>query len=271
MIDVLHLFPKLNSSLIDVLDGLSSQQWNNASICKKWTVKDIAAHLLDGTLRRLSIGRDGYPNAAPDINSYRDLLDYLNSLNADWVKAFKRVSPKILIEQLGAAQDQLYNYLLTLDPAAPALFPVLWAGEDRSSNWFDIARAYTECWLHQQQIRQAVGAEPLLGKELYLPFLRISMQALAHHYQRIMAPSGTTVRVEIVGDAGGSWCIVHKDQAWEFGGLEKEADAQVYIDQHIAWMLFSKGMDFNEARQYWQVIGDYELGSHALKMVTVIA
>jgi hypothetical protein len=33
---------------------------------------------------------------------------------------------------------------------------VSWAGPDTSPAWLDIARDYTEFWVHQQQIRDAV-------------------------------------------------------------------------------------------------------------------
>ena len=42
MADVLHLFPVLNSSLIEVLSGLSERQWNTNTLCSQWKVRDIA-------------------------------------------------------------------------------------------------------------------------------------------------------------------------------------------------------------------------------------
>ena len=69
-----------------------------------------------------------------------------------------------------------------------------------------------------------------------------------------------------MGEAGGTWSIIRSGDSWEFIDREGMAYAEVYIDQNIAWMLLSKGIDFFEAEQYWQVIGDYDLGSHALKM-----
>lgn len=266
MIEVVHLFPKVNSLLIEVLEGLSPAQWNNSTLCKNWTVKDITAHLLDTALRRVSVGRDGHMEAPPEINSYADLVDFLNRLNADWVKACKRVSPQLLTQQMLAAQDQLYEHLLTLDMSAPALLPVSWAGEDHSLQWFDIAREYTERWHHQQQIRQATGAASILQRELYYPFLDISMQALPFHYQSKMAAGGTGVKVNIVGDAGGSWIIVKTNSGWEFTDITPGTFTNVYIDQNIAWLLFSRGIGILEAEQYWQISGDYELGFHALKM-----
>lgn len=266
MIPVLHLFPKLNSSLIDLLEGLSPAQWNSSTVCKQWSVKDIAAHLLDTSLRRISSGRDNHFSEAPEIHSYEDLLKFLNTFNAEWVAAYKRVSFQVLIKQISAAQNDFYEYLLSLDLTAPALFPVSWAGEDQSQNWFDVAREYTERWHHQQQIRLATGIGSLLERELYYPFLEISMLALPFHYRLKAAAEGVTVRVTVVGDSGGSWSIIRANNTWRFTDAESNADTQVYIDQNIAWMLFSKGIDIFEAEQYWQISGDYDLGFHALKM-----
>ena len=266
MVQVLHLFPRLNSSLIDLLERLSPAQWNNPTACKQWTVKDIAAHLLDTSLRRISFGRDNHFSQATQELAYEDLLKFLNTLNTDWVDAYKRVSPQVLIKQISAAQNDFYEYFLTLNLTSPALFPVSWAGEDQSQTWFDIAREYTERWHHQQQIRLATGIGSLLERELYHPFLEISMLALPFHYRLKAAAEGVTIRVTVVGDAGGSWSIIRTNNTWMFTEAEADVDTQVYIDQNIAWMLFSKGIDIFEAQQYWQISGNYELGFHALKM-----
>jgi uncharacterized protein (TIGR03083 family) len=266
MIEVLHLFPKLNSSLIELLEGISASQWHNATLCRKWSVKDIAAHLLDTALRRISSGRDSHFEKAPELNSYEDLLNFLNSINAVWVEAYKRISPAVLIKQMAAAQEEFYDHLLTLDLNAPALFPVPWAGEQESQMWFDVAREYTERWHHQQQIRLATGTKSILERDLYYPFLQISMLALPYHYRDKNAAHGTVIKLKIVGDAGGSWAIIRGNESWHFTDPEREASTQIYIDENIAWMLLSKCIDIAESQQYWQVAGDYELGAHALKM-----
>ena len=86
-IDVVHLLPVLDKKLIDLLKSLAPDEWQKQTIAKLWTVKDIVAHLLDGNIRILSILRDNYYGEQPNINSYQDLVDFLNKLNADWVKA----------------------------------------------------------------------------------------------------------------------------------------------------------------------------------------
>ena len=273
MIDVLPIFPALNKELITLLISLKPTDWDKKTVCPNWTVRDIAIHLLDINLRRLSIGRDGYNlSKNQQFTTYEELVAFLNQQNADWVKALQRVSPVILIEMITHYQDELLAYFNELEPFDAALFSVKWAGKDHSENWFDIAREYTERWLHQQQIRFALNDLKLLSPQFYFPFLTTAMQALPYTYLNVTAPIGAVVKVEIVGEAGGSWSIIKDKDFWSFVDDEVEnPDALIYIDQHIAWLLFSKGINPMDAAQYYQLHGDTELASHALKMVAVMA
>ena len=102
--------------------------------------------------------RDGYYGEPPgEIASCVQLMAYLNQLNAEWMTAARRLSPAALTELLATSGAEYTQFLATLDPWAPAIFAVGWAGESESQNWFHIARDYTEKWHHQQQIREAVG------------------------------------------------------------------------------------------------------------------
>src|SRR6187551_3423380 len=95
-IKTLHLFSKLDLKLIELLRSLHPEDWSRPTLAKQWTVKDIASHLLDGNLRMLSVIRDNYSGNTPKgLNSYQDLVDYLNQLNTDWVIATKRLSPNV--------------------------------------------------------------------------------------------------------------------------------------------------------------------------------
>ena len=70
-----HLFRELHGHLLELLRSLSAQDWHRPTVCSAWCVKDIASHLLDGDLRRLSIQRDGYlpPTPRPSSNRTRPL------------------------------------------------------------------------------------------------------------------------------------------------------------------------------------------------------
>ena len=54
------LLPILDRKLIELLSSLTPDEWNAQTVAKRWKVKDVASHLLDGNLRGLSITRDHY-------------------------------------------------------------------------------------------------------------------------------------------------------------------------------------------------------------------
>lgn len=271
---ITDLFYKLDEKLIEVLQSLSEDDWNKQTIAPLWTVKDIAVHLLDGNIRTLSIGRDKYIGApAENINSYQDLVAYLNKLNADWVHALKRMSPRILIELLTGSGRQYCDYITQQNPYDKALFSVDWAGEQESKMWFHVAREYTEKWHHQQQIRLAVGKESeLYTKEFYWPHLETSMRALPHHYRNISGNEGETIQFVITGEGDGTWNLYYENGRWI---LVKENSDQpickVSIDGKIAWRLFTKGISKLEARNFVQIEGKQEIGERIFDMLAVMA
>jgi uncharacterized protein (TIGR03083 family) len=271
-IPTVHLFPVLEEQLVQLLYTLTEKEWNKPTIAKLWTVKDVAAHLLDGNLRAISMMRDNYFGEKPgNVQSNEDLINYLNHLNADWVKAMKRLSPSVLI-QLLETTGKLYNEQITLlDPFAMAMFPVSWAGETNSFNWFHIAREYTERWHHQQQIRDAVNRPGIMNKVLYYPVLDTFMMALPYTYRNKDAGKNTVIKVSINGQAGGNWFLIKKEK-WE---LHKETSlavaSHITIDENIAWKLFTKSWKKNEVMDYVTIEGDTILAEPVLNMVSVMA
>ena len=266
-------FVRLHTELMVLLRDLRPNDWSRPTACALWSVKDIAAHLLDTSIRRLSFGRDALPST-PDapISSYSDLVRYLNRLNAEWVTACRRLSPRILMDLLDLTAGQVHAFFHSLDPHTPAVFPVSWAGDDVSPNWFDIGREYTERWLHQQQIREAVGAPGLSGREWLHPTLDVFVRALPFTYRQVQASDGRSVRFEILGEAGGVWTLVRGGTGWElFKGSASDPDAVVTLDQEAAWKLFSKGLDPEAARKRVQIEGERLLGEPILGSLAIMA
>src|SRR5690606_17417018 len=109
-IDVAHLLPVLDTKLFELLKSLSVQEWQQQTIAKLWKVKDVVSHLLDGNIRVLSILRDGYFGEQVNSNSQQGLIEFLNNLNADWLKSSKRISPQMLVFLLEATGPQFCDY-----------------------------------------------------------------------------------------------------------------------------------------------------------------
>src|SRR3977135_588587 len=210
-----HLFPKLDGMLIELLRSLAPEDWEKQTVSPSWKVKDVAAHLLDTPLRGVSIGRDGYVGENPKINSSADLAAFINRLNREGVSVYRRLSPGVLIALLEVAINLLAEMHASRAPHAMAPYGVSWAGEEKSANWFDTAREFTERWHHQQQVRLAVNKPGIMTHELYHPVLDCFLRALPFTYRSISAEPGTYVQINISGECGGSWYLARGEQAWQ--------------------------------------------------------
>lgn len=268
------LFPGLSAELLGLLKELPRSAWHNPTACAGWSVQDVVAHLWGGNVGRLSFGRDQHilRDPKPFPREYADQVAFIDQLNAEWVTLARRLSPPLLIDFLATTDEQLYHYFNMLSPMAPSRIGVAWAGETQSPTWFDIAREYTEKWLHQQHIREAVGAPLLDQRQWLLPVLDTFLRALPHTYRDVSAPEDTAIHVQLTGEAGGDWSLLRQDQRWQLlVGRAPNATAAVRLDQDLAWRLFTKGISPAVADENIQTEGDVALARGLLLMVSIMA
>jgi uncharacterized protein (TIGR03083 family) len=267
-----HLFPKLDGMLIELLRSLGPEDWERQTVSPKWKVKDVAAHLLDTPLRGVSIGRDGYVAENPRTHSPADLAAFINRLNQEGVNVYRRLSPAVLIALMEVATKSLAELHASRDPYAMAPYGVSWAGEEKSANWFDTAREFTERWHHQQQIRLAVNQPGILTRELYHPVLDCFLRGLPFAYRAVSARPETHVHIIISGPCGGSWYLCRAEETWRL--LEEPAGekaSETTIPQEIAWRIFTKGIDRESTLSHVKVEGDVALGTQVLWMISIVA
>jgi len=266
-----HLFPKLEAKLIELLRSLNAEDWGKQTIAPKWKVKDAAAHLLDTQVRKLLAARHGYKPENSKKLSAEELVTLINSLNAEGVRAYGQLSPEELISWMESASRDSAKYHRLIDPFATAMFPVSWAGEEESANWFDTAREFTERWHHQQQIRLAVNKPGIMTREFYFPVLDCFLRALPYAYRNIAAKPGSLAQFIVSGECGGSWHLFRDRNAWTLiASPAGEKISGTTIPQDIAWRIFTKGIAFEEARTQVQITGDEAVGLHILKMISIV-
>jgi uncharacterized protein (TIGR03083 family) len=268
-IDVVDRFAPLRAKLSALLADLSEADWSRTTAAPRWSVKDVAAHLLGGDVGILSRGRDRFGFGGP-IQDYSELVELVNRLNEQWVLAAGRMSPHLLRELLAFTGPRVEAYFAGLDLEAVG-GPVSWAGPDAAPVWFDVAREFTERWHHQQQIRDATGHPPLYHPHFLSPVLDTFVRALPHRFRDTAAPAGTVVKVEITGEAGGVWFLQKAEGRWELG-LEADSKpaAAVALPQDIAWRMFTKGVDGERARALATIAGDADLAAPVFKTVAII-
>ncbi|MDL2719193.1 MAG: maleylpyruvate isomerase N-terminal domain-containing protein [Acidobacteriota bacterium] len=267
------LFFPLQEELLGVLRGLPTGAWDLPTPSRRWRVREIAAHILDGQLRRISAQRDGHappPPAAP-IRGHDDLVLYLNDLNARFVETSRRLSPRVLIELLEWAAPRLQETARATDPYGAALFAVSWAGEVRSAAWFDLARDLTEHWHHQQQIRLATGIPLLLDPRYAVPVMDTFARALPFTYRDVPAPDGTAVAVAIAPPIDRLYALRREGRRWILDeGPAESPKARISLDGESAWRIFTGGIPRDEAMRRTVVSGDGALAAPFFDVVAVM-
>lgn len=266
-----YLLRKVDSHLLELLRSLTPSEWDLQTIAPLWKVRDVAAHLLDAALRKLSMVRDSCYVERVDIRSPQDVLTLVNRLNREGVTVYRRLSPPVLVGLMETVCDQNAMFHESLDPFAIAAFNVSWAGEETSLNWFDTARELTERWHHQQQIRLATNQPGIMTAELYHPVLDCFMRGLPHLYRQVDAPPATALLFEITGDCGGRWLLFRGPAAWGF--LRRppaDIACRVRIPEALAWRLFTKGVDRDAARAQIELEGNRELGEKVLHLTAIV-
>jgi uncharacterized protein (TIGR03083 family) len=265
-IETAQLFGPLLRQLVELLRRLEPDQWDLGTSAGAWTVRDVAAHLLDGELRRISVMRDGHmpPPSEESIATYAALLRYLNGMNTEWVQAARRLSPHVLCDCLESAGAEVARLVAAADPWSDATFPVAWAGQGSSPMWLDIGREYTERWHHQDQIREAVGAPPLRQEQWLRPALEISLFALPYAYRSVSAAQGTALHLHVTGAAGGDWQLV-SDSGWHIrtGGVPGAATTVTVADLDLTRLLLHR-IASDRASSLLHVDGNPELAAPLL-------
>jgi uncharacterized protein (TIGR03083 family) len=273
--DLRHLFPGERAALLELLADLSPGEWSMPTACPGWSVQDVTAHLLGDDIGRLSRGRDGFANpdfaTGLDIARLPGLIAAIDRQNAIWVEGMRRVSQRLLIDLLRLTGEWTEAYFARLDLHAIGA-PVDWAGPEPAPVWLDVAREFTERWVHQQHIRDAVGRPGLNERRWLGPVLATFVLALPRALAGSAAADGASLRLIVTGEAGGTWTAHRVSGRWLLDAGAKNAPAAtVEIDQETAWRLFTKGLPKDEAQRRARIAGDADLAARVFEMVAILA
>ena len=270
-IPVLDPFRRVNGALLDLLRSFTDEDWHRPTVHPDRSVKDLVAHLLQGSLNRVSIVRDGYRLPTEPTTGTQDLIALIQRSNREFMTAMRWVSPRILIDLLALYDGEMLAAFETLDPDAMGL-GVAWAGETASRNWFDIAREYTEKWHHQQQLRDAVQRPPLYESGLLTPVFETFARGLPFAFRSRAAKDGTSVSVTVTGPVTLRWTLRRMAGAWSlWTGPDGDALTAISLPADTAWRIWTKSMKWNDALEMIEVRGDESMLAPLASFVAIMA
>ena len=250
------------SSITELLVGLDDAQWSSSSPLPGWDVQDNVAHIV-GTEAML-LGID-----TPEIEIDRDALPHVQNdigvFNEVWVQYLRMKQPNEVLsvfeeytgERLAALADMSIE-----EWDAESFTP---AGMDTYGRFMQI-RVF-DCWLHEQDIRDAVGMpghQSGLAVEVTLDEMATAMGFVVG--KRAGATAGQSVTFELT-DQGAVVRTVHvavDGRAVVVDTLDAAATSTLTMPVWVMMRLCAGRIDVAELRSRIDVAGDLDLGERVL-------
>lgn len=220
--------------LLDFIGDLTAEEWRKPTAVPGWTVKDIALHLLDDDLTWLSTQRDGDASGLVDMSDRRSFPQLLAEKNQRWVDAARVMSRQVVLALLSWTGDHVDAFHADQDLLGEGW--VSWASDGPVPYWFNLAQEFTERWVHQQQMREAVGR--VEDHETALPeVLRTFIWAYPHQY----SPTADIDAVEVAIDGVDTWALTRQGgNGWSLStGSPTRPDARLRMTASAAWRLLT--------------------------------
>jgi len=108
--------------------------------------------------------------------------------------------------------------------------------------------------------------------EYFSPVLGSFAWALPHTFRHLSVPDGTGITLSVSGDSGGQWTLLRQKGGWGFyRGTAMDPDAEIILDEDIAWRLFTRGVENEIARKHITIKGNKSLAEPVFEMVSIIA
>jgi uncharacterized protein (TIGR03083 family) len=185
------------AALDALLSGLEEKEWAAPTPLPGWDVQANVAHII-GTESMLA----GVPN--PDVTVDRDARPHvrndIGAFNEQWVVALADLPPAEVLERFRAITSSRLDALEAMDQARWDEEGFTPAGPDSYGRFMRI-RVF-DCWMHEQDIRDALGRP---GHEAGLP-VDVALDEMAGALgflvgKKAGAPDGTTVTFDLDGRA----------------------------------------------------------------------
>lgn len=251
-------------ALVGLGRQLSAHEWDVASECPGWTVRDLYSHVI-GT-ERLLLGDPAPAEPDPPPAHVRNAI---GAANEAWVAARRGQPGDVVVDELAEVAGRRLRQLQAM---APEDFDRIgWSPIGQVPYREFMAVRVMDCWVHEQDVRVALqrpghcsGSVPDLAMRRIvagLPFV-VAKKAQAAEGSRVRfdAAGGTPVHLDVVVEGGRGRPQVPRP------GDGGQPTVTLAMDPSSLWRLACGRISAAEARRdgLVQMSGDLELGGQVL-------
>ena len=185
----------------DLCAGLDGAEWEAATDCPAWSVKDNVSHIT-GTERMLL----GHPAPVVDVGDAAHVRNDIGRMNELWIAERRPWKPAAVLEEfqeVTAERLAALRAMMQADFDAESWTP---AGNDTYGRFMRIRTL--DCWVHEQDIRGATGRAGHLGGPVVDLVLDEFAFAVAFAVAKLgKPPEGARVLIDLTGPAARTWRV----------------------------------------------------------------
>lgn len=254
------------SSIRQLLESLTEEQWSTATSLPGWDVRATVAHvigterMLMGDAPEIGFDREAEAEAAPHVRND------IGALNEGWVRTLTRLSSEELLAEFDRVTEARLIALREMSQAewdAESFTP---AGPDAFGRFMQI-RVF-DCWFHEQDIREAIGRPGHSAGQAVAVTLDEVTTALGFVVgKRAGAPAGTTVAFELTGSSGRTINVEVADRARVVDAIDGPATVTITMPVVPFTRLCGGRTTLDAVEADVELDGDLELGRAILTNV----
>ena len=254
MTEIVTLLGQEWSILAELLAGLGDDGWS-AQALPGWDVHDVVAHLI-GTERLLAgsalpdlpVDGDGLSHVRNEIGRANEawVIELRSRTHAELLADFRAVTAQRLASLQAMSQDEF---------DAPSWTP---AGQATYGRFMRI-RLF-DCWMHEQDIRTAVGQPGHEAGPIAEQVLEEVTAALGYVVGKLArAPDGSSVLIRLTGPIERQLRVVVDRRARVVDALDGEPTATLALASSLFFRLAGGRADPDAASSRVELAGDIDL------------
>jgi uncharacterized protein (TIGR03083 family) len=246
--------------LDDLLAGLDETAWSAPTALPGWDVKAVVAHLI-GTESML-LGEPA-PDVTIDPAEYQHVRNDMGRVNEAWVASMADRAPIEVLTRFRETTARRLEALRSFDEAAWQAEGVTPVGKDTYGRFMRV-RVF-DCWIHEQDIRDAVGipgGEGGRAAELTLDEIEAALGYVVG--KKAAAPAGSRMSFELTGPAARTLHVEVGERAHVVPELSGPPTATLSMPAGVFVRLAAGRGDPQALCQQVTIDGDRALGDRIL-------
>ena len=250
-------------SLAAACEGIRSEEWDLATNCPGWTVRDQLSHIVG--VERMVMG-DEAPAPLEIVPAH--VRNAFAELNEPWIEARRSLPGTEVLAEFVAVSELRVAELRSLPPER---FDVVgWAPVGQLPFRDFLVTRLFDSWAHEQDVRRALGRPGGRNGSGEVAALDCCMSSMPYVIgKRVTPPDGTTVCFEITGVLGRRIPVTMSGSRAELvpGPGPDDPACVLSMDQETFWRLGFGREDAAEVFSAGQarIEGDVALGQRVLE------